>query len=151
MKMENENQNINNNNKIENLKLYLTLFNILVLIDDIILHTSEIKFIFYYFQLLMEEVLIFHLWLSLRKVKIKLDKKIFSSFTGFNSLISILYFIFQLGNGIFEGKDIMKTVLFHQILNCIVPIILILYIIYFIKFKSYSKIESDNAVNLMDL
>ena len=99
----------------------------------------------------MEEVLIFHLWLSLRKVKIKLDKKIFSYFTGFNSLISILYFIHQLRNGIFEGKDIIKTVVFHQILNCIVPIILILYIIYFIKFKSYSTIESDNAVNLMDL
>ena len=45
----------------------------------------------------------------------------------------------------------MKTVLFHQIVNCIIPIILILYIIYFIKFKSYSTIESDNAVNLMDL
>ena len=34
MKMENENQNINNNNKIENLKLYLTLFFLLFSIID---------------------------------------------------------------------------------------------------------------------
>ena len=152
MKMENESQNFKfTDDKIEKLKTYLSLFNTLILIDDIILHISEIKYIFYYTQLMIGEILILYLWLSLRQLNIKLDKNLICYCTISYSLISIVYFIYQLSNGTFEGNFMYKTLLFHQIVNSVSPIILILFIIYFTKNKSYSSIEVDINSNLMDL
>ena len=153
--MENNNrgQDKNNNKNVNNLKIYLAFFNTLILIDDIILHYSEIKNNIYYFQLLSGEIIIFYLWISLRKEKITLNKKFILYYTTFHSLFSLIYCFHQIYLGNFSNKDIFKTILFHQITHIIIPISLILYIMFFLKnIKPYNSIHIDyDSTGLLDL
>ena len=153
--MENNNrgQDKNNNKNVNNLKIYLAFFNTLILIDDIILHYSEIKNNIYYFQLLSGEIIIFYLWISLRKEKITLNKKFILYYITFHSLFSLIYCFQQIYLGNFSNKDIFKTILFHQITHIIIPISLILYIMFFLKnIKPYNSIHIDYvSTGLLDL
>ena len=153
--MENNNrgQDKNNNKNVNNLKIYLAFFNTLILIDDIILHYSEIKNNIYYFQLLSGEIIIFYLWISLRKEKITLNKKFILYYITFHSLFSLIYCFQQIYLGNFSNRDIFKTILFHQITHIIIPISLILYIMFFLKnIKPYNSIHIDyDSTGLLDL
>ena len=152
--MENNNEKKSKNNKnIEYLKLYLVLFNTFILLDDIFLHYSSINFLNYYFQLVSAEIIIFYLWLSIRKPKIKINRQYFLYYTSFHSLFSIIYCIQQLFSDSLNYKNAFKTILFHQIIHILIPICLILYIVYILKnVKTYPSInmESD-ALNLMEI
>ncbi len=153
--MENNNREENNNNNriINKLKIYLALFNLLILIDDIFLHYSEIKNNIFFFQLLSGEIIIFYLWISIRNEKIKLNKKLVLYYISIHSLISIIYCFQQIFLGTFTNKDVFKIFLFHQIIHIIIPIGLILYIVFFLKhIKPYNSINIDyDSTGLLDL
>ena len=146
-------QDKNNNKIIDKLKIYLEIFNILIIINYIILHYSEINNIIFFFQLLSAEIIILYLWISIRKDKIKLNKKLVLYYTSFHSLLSIIYCFQQIFIGNFSNKDVFKTILFHQIIHIIIPISLILFIVFFLKnIKSYNSINVDNdSYGLLDL
>ena len=76
MEIEDEGFHIENSKKnYPELKLCIALFNIFLLIDDISLHFISINFKIYFFQLFIAEIIIFYIWLNIRKQFIILEKK----------------------------------------------------------------------------
>ena len=117
-------QNLLYNNKYDKLKLCILLFNIFLLLDDINLHIKSITYQFYFFQLLIGEIIIFYLWIQLRKNKINFSRKKVIYMCQIHSITSIIYLLFQIITGQFfyiEIKKMMVIIILHQFIHIILP------------------------------
>ena len=127
-------QNLLYNNKYDKLKLCILLFNIFLLLDDINLHIKSITYQFYFFQLLIGEIIIFYLWIQLRKNKINFSRKKVIYICQIHSITSIIYLLFQIITGQFfyiEIKKMMVIIILHQFIHIIFPISITIIIVLF--------------------
>jgi len=127
-------QNLLYNNKYDKLKLCILLFNIFLLLDDINLHIKSITYQFYFFQLLIGEIIIFYLWIQLRKNKINFSRKKVIYMCQIHSITSIIYLLFQIITGQFfyiEIKKMMVIIILHQFIHIIFPISITIIIVLF--------------------
>ncbi len=127
-------QNLLYNNKYDKLKLCILLFNIFLLLDDINLHIKSITYQFYFFQLLIGEIIIFYLWIQLRKNKINFSRKKVIYICQIHSITSIIYLLFQIISGQFfyiEIKKMMVIIILHQFIHIIFPISITIIIVLF--------------------
>ena len=127
-------QNLLYNNKYDKLKLCILLFNIFLLLDDINLHIKSITYQFYFFQLLIGEIIILYLWIQLRKNKINFSRKKVIYIGQIYSITSIIYLLFQIISGQFfyiEIKKMMFIIILHQFIHIILPISITIIIVLF--------------------
>ena len=109
------------------LKFWIALFNIFLILDDIYLHYNSLKIKFYFFQLLIGEIIILYIWLILRDQFIILEKKKIIILCIFHIIISLLIFIYQI-----IKKDFKRSIyIIHQLIQIIFPIIIIVLITIF--------------------
>ena len=109
------------------LKFWIALFNIFLILDDIYLHYNSLKIKFYFFQLLIGEIIILYIWLILRDQFIILEKKKIIILCIFHIIISLFIFIYQI-----IKKDFKRSIyIIHQLIQIIFPIIIIVLITIF--------------------
>ena len=129
-------QNLLYNNKYDKLKLCILLFNIFLLLDDINLHIKSITYQFYFFQLLIGEIIIFYLWIQLRKNKINFSRKKVIYICQIHSITSIIYLLFQIISGQFfyiEMNNIIIIIILHQLIHIFFPISIIIIIVFLLN------------------
>ena len=145
MEIEDDGFHIENTKKnYPELKICIALFNIFLLIDDISLHFISINFKIYFFQLFIAEIIIFYIWLNIRKQFIILEKKKILYINGIYIFISLVIYLYQL---IMKQLDNSKieyfniTLLTHLFIHIIFPIGIIIFT--YFSFES-NKIEYLN-------
>lgn len=119
------------------LKFWIALFNIFLILDDIYLHYNSLKIKFYFFQLLIGEIIILYIWLILRDQFIILEKKKIIILCIFHIIISLFIFIYQI-----IKKDFKRSIyIIHQLIQIIFPIIIIVLITIFFEINTneYSR------------
>ena len=131
MEIEDEGFHIENSKKnYPELKLCIALFNIFLLIDDISLHFISINFKIYFFQLFIAEIIIFYIWLNIRKQFIILEKKKILFINGIYIFISLVIYLFQILKKQFNDSKVEYfniSLLTHLIIHIIFPIGIIIF------------------------
>ncbi len=79
-------------------------------------------------QLLFLEIIIYYLWVLIRKKKICFNKNYFSFLIFCYFLFIIIYFYQKISLENFFEKKIEKIILYHYINVFLIPIILLLYV-----------------------
>lgn len=129
-------QNISYNNKYDKIKICILLFNIFLLLDDINLHIISISYKFYFFQLLIGEIIIFYLWIQLRKKKIHFSRKKVIYMCQMHSISSLIYLTYQIIIGKFfyiEMNNIIIIIILHQLIHIFFPISIIIIIVFLLN------------------
>ena len=129
-------QNISYNNKYDKIKICILLFNIFLLLDDINLHIKSITYQFYFFQLLIGEIIIFYLWIQLRKNKINFSRKKVIYMCQMHSISSLIYLTYQIIIGKFfyiEMNNIIIIIILHQLIHIFFPISIIIIIVFLLN------------------
>lgn len=124
----------------------------MLLIDDICLHLFQTSFIFYYYELILNQMLIIFIWITIRNQKTTLNQVFIYLYSIALIILSIIYSILFLKNYSKVSRDIssneLEIFLSHELIILAFNIVSIS--LFYCSHKDIEKVVEDTTVEMID-